>query len=44
MPQFQTTNDGDGIEALTPEHFLIGQPLEALPDPPSACQSITALR
>ena len=26
------TRDDDGIEALTPGHFLIGQPSKALPD------------
>lgn len=25
--------DKDGVEVLTPGHFLIGQPLSALPDP-----------
>ena len=25
--------DDDGLEALTPGHFLIVRPLEALPDP-----------
>ena len=25
--------DDDGIQALTPSYFLIGQPLMALPDP-----------
>jgi len=31
-PLVPLPNDDDGIEALTPGHFLIGQPLQALPD------------
>ena len=34
----------DGVEPLTPGHFLIGQPLEALPDSSSAYQPISSLR
>ena len=34
----------DGIEALTPGHFLIGCPLEALPDPSSSYQRPSLLR
>ena len=36
--------DDDGIEVLTPGHFLIGQPLMALPDPAMSYQSVSLLR
>ena len=36
--------DDDGIEVLTPGHFLIGQPLCALPDPSFSYRSVSLLR
>ena len=33
----------DGTEALTPGYFLIGCPVQALPDLPSSFQSMTML-
>ena len=36
--------DDDGIEPLTPGHFLIGKPLEALPDPAFSYRSLSLLR
>ena len=44
-PLVSIPNDDDGIEALTPGHFLIGQPLQALPDDVFAyVHSISSLR
>lgn len=36
--------DEDGIEALTPGHFLIGRLLCALPDPSSSYRQLSLLR
>ena len=39
-----STHDDDGIEALTPGHFLIRQPLESLPDSSSTYRSLSLLQ
>ena len=43
-PLVALPNDEDGIEALTPGHFLVGKPLEALPDPSSSYLPCSLLR
>ena len=43
-PLISTGCNEDGIEALNPGHFLIGRPLEALPDSVSSNRSLTLLR
>ena len=43
-PLVPLPSDDDGIEALTPDHFLIGQPLESIPDPSSSYGSLSILR
>ena len=43
-PLVTVGNDGDGTEVLTPGHYLIGQPLMALPDSALPYQSLSILR
>ena len=44
QPLCSVTCDDDGIEALTPGHFLIGRPIESLPDPSFPYRSVSLLR
>ena len=36
--------DEDSLEALTPGHFLIGQPLESIPDPSLSYRNLSLLK
>ena len=42
-PLVALPSSDDGIEALTPGHFLIGRPIEALPDPSLSYRSMSIL-
>ena len=43
-PLIPLDNDHDSPEVLTPGHFLIGRPLESLPDPARSFHSLSLLR
>ena len=43
-PLTPLTTEDDGVEAITPGHFLIGRPLESLPDPSFSFRSLNLLR
>ena len=43
-PLVSLPSEEDGIDVLTPGHFLIERPLETLPDSPLSLQPVTALR
>ena len=42
-PSVALPSDDDCVEALTPEHFLVGRPLEALADDSNSFQSVSVL-